>query len=226
MPEEPRVKRAVAFIDGQNLYHAARKRFKAKFPDYDAPALARAVCSGRGWELIQTRFYTGVHKIEFNAIWHLFWHKKFAVMKRQQNVEVISRELMYVNERADPGEGSRHLQRPEKRVIALEKNIDLCIALDAVRLARTQAYDVALIFSQDQDFSEVVDELRAIASEQGRWLKIASAYPQALARPERGINRTDWIPIDFPTYRTCLDVRDYYTSAAREAAEYYKARKK
>jgi hypothetical protein len=33
-------------------------------------------------------------------------------------------------------------------------------------------------FSQDQDFAELADEVRAIAREQQRWLKIASAYPR------------------------------------------------
>jgi len=35
---------------------------------------------------------------------------------------------------------------------------------------------VVLLFSQDQDFAELADEVRAIAREQQRWLKIASAY--------------------------------------------------
>jgi hypothetical protein len=35
-----------------------------------------------------------------------------------------------------------------------------------------------LLFSQDQDFAELADEVRAIAREQQRWLKIANAYPR------------------------------------------------
>jgi uncharacterized LabA/DUF88 family protein len=213
MREEPRVKRAIAFIDGQNLYHAARKRFGAKFPNYDAEALARAVCTKQGWELTATRFYTGVHSIGRNPIWHLFWHKKFAVMRRQQNVAVISRQLMYVNEKATSAQGI-----VEKRIIALEKGIDLCLGLDATRLARLKAFDVALIFSQDQDFAEVADEVRAIGAEQNRWIKIASAFPQAAGTRERGINRTDWLAIDLNTYLTCLDSRDYYGAARRETS--------
>jgi len=38
--------------------------------------------------------------------------------------------------------------------------------------------DVVLLFSQDQDFAELADEVRAIAREQQRRLKIASAYPR------------------------------------------------
>lgn len=35
MPPEPIVKRAVTFIDGQNLFHAAREAFGYIYPNYD-----------------------------------------------------------------------------------------------------------------------------------------------------------------------------------------------
>jgi hypothetical protein len=80
----------------------------------------------------------------------------------------------------------------------------------AIRTARQNELDVAIIFSQDQDFSELADEIRALAQEQGRWMKIASAFPTSPAsRNKRGINGTDWIRIDRATYDACLDPRDY-----------------
>ena len=69
---------------------------------------------------------------------------------------------------------------------------------------------MALVFSQDQDLSEVADEVRVIAKEQGRWIKMASAFPVSpTARNRRGINKTDWVPIDRAIYDACLDLRDY-----------------
>ena len=53
---EPRRKRTVAFIDGQNLYHAAKAAFSYSFPNYDPELLAKAVCDRQGWDLVQTRF--------------------------------------------------------------------------------------------------------------------------------------------------------------------------
>ena len=44
MRPEPLVKRTVAFIDGQNLFHSVREAFGYTYPNYDALALARAVC--------------------------------------------------------------------------------------------------------------------------------------------------------------------------------------
>jgi hypothetical protein len=69
---------------------------------------------------------------------------------------------------------------------------------------------VALIFSQDQDLSEVAQEIRQIAEEQARWIKVASAFPSSPALGNRrGIDKTDWIRIDRTTYDACLDRRDY-----------------
>ncbi len=77
-------------------------------------------------------------------------------------------------------------------------------------MAHQNEYDVALIFSQDQDLSEVAEEIRAIAREQGRWIKVASAFPSSpTMRNRRGIEKTDWIRIDRTTYDTCVDRRDY-----------------
>jgi uncharacterized LabA/DUF88 family protein len=223
MPEEPRVKRAIAFVDGQNLYHAARHQFRSRLPDYDARALAKAVCNRHGWHLTATRFYTGVHKIQKNILWHLFWHKKFSVMERDKDVTIISRELMYVNERVGAPKDDINSPIPvnaEKRMIAMEKGIDLCLALDAIRFARLGALDVVLIFSQDSDFCEVAREIRAMSIEQNRWIKVVSAYPQAKGMKARGIDQTQWIPIDLEMYRSCLDVRDYWGAAHKERGHY------
>ena len=90
-----------------------------------------------------------------------------------------------------------------------EKGIDVRIAVDVVSLAWQHAFDVVLIFSQDQDLSEVAREIRDIARRQDRWIKIASAFPVSPAATNRkGINWTDWIRIDRETYDSCLDPRD------------------
>ena len=90
------------------------------------------------------------------------------------------------------------------------------IALDVIALAHRREYDVALVMSQDQDLSEVAEEIRTIAQEQRRWIKIASAFPQSPAsRNRRGINKTDWIRIDRELYDKCLDRRDYRMKSQR-----------
>jgi hypothetical protein len=74
----------------------------------------------------------------------------------------------------------------------------------------------AIIFSEDQDFTEVTSEIRAIAREQGLWVKIVGAFPiSPTAHSRRGINKTDWFRIDRATYDRCIDPR-YHRPQGRE----------
>lgn len=204
MPSAPVVKRTVAFVDGQNLFHAAKAAFGYTYPNFDPVKLAETVSISRQWNCVGVRFYTGVPDAADNAFWNHFWTAKGAQMGRQ-GVEVFTRPLRYRNRKVVLPDGSYHTF-----LVGDEKGIDVRIALDVIRLAHQAFYDVALVFSQDQDLSEVADEIRTIAREQDRWIKIASAYPYSpTTRNARGINKTDWIRIDRATYDQCLDSRDY-----------------
>lgn len=204
MPAEPPVKRTIAFFDGQNLFHAVRPAFGYNYPNYDVKALAQAICAARGWQLDQARFYTGVPDPTDNALWNGFWAAKLLAMSRQ-GVWTFSRPLRYRNQTVILPDRTTHAF-----LAAEEKGVDVRIALDVIRMALCREYDVALVFSQDQDLSEVAAEVRIISAEQNRWIKIASAFSASpAARNRRGINSTDWIPIDRAAYDACVDPRDY-----------------
>ena len=194
--------RCVVFFDGQNLYHAVKQAFGYTYPNYDPVKLATAVCQQQGWQLNQVRFYTGVPDPADNLQWYNFWSAKLGRLGRR-GVFVFSRSLRYHNRAITLPDGSVRRFR-----VGEEKGIDVRIAIDVIRLASRRQYDVALIFSQDQDLSEAAEEIREVAREQGRWIKIASAYP-AGGRNRRGIDRTDWLAIDRAAYDACLDARDY-----------------
>jgi hypothetical protein len=98
MRAEPPIKRTVAFIDGQNLFHAAREAFGHIYPNYDVRALALAVCRARNWALEQVRFYTGVPDRTDDAFWNQFWAAKLLSMSRQR-IHVYSRSLRYRDKR-------------------------------------------------------------------------------------------------------------------------------
>ena len=49
MDGEPPIKRAVAFVDGQNLFHAAREAFGYTYPNYNVSALAEQAFLSRPW---------------------------------------------------------------------------------------------------------------------------------------------------------------------------------
>jgi uncharacterized LabA/DUF88 family protein len=204
---EPADKRAVVFVDGQNIFHGAREAFGYTYPNYDVLALANAVCAARAWTAVKVRFYSGIPAPTDKPFWNHFWTHKLAAMGRQ-GVEVFSRPLRYRNRSIALPDGTTHTF-----LTGEEKGIDVRIALDVISMAHSRTYDVALVMSQDQDLSEVATEIRTIAQEQQRWIKIASAYPQSpTSRNRRGIDKTDWIPVDRPLYDRCLDRRDYRPS--------------
>lgn len=204
MPPEPSTKRCVAFIDGQNLFFSARDAFGHTYPNYDVKSLAEQIAVANQWQPVQTRFYTGIPDSSDSARWHSFWTKKLLAMSRQ-GVHVFSRPLRYRNKRVELPDGTTHSYLTRE-----EKGIDVRIALDVIRMAHRREYDVALIFSQDQDLSEVAAEIRTISREQGRWIKVACAFPiSPTTSNTRGIDKTDWIRIDRETYDACIDPRTY-----------------
>jgi uncharacterized LabA/DUF88 family protein len=107
--------------------------------------------------LAEVRFYTGVPDRNDNAAWSHFWAAKLARMGRE-GVITYTRALRYRNQTVALRDGREHTI-----LVAQEKGIDVRVALDLVALAHRGAYDVALVFSQDQDLTEAAYELRAIA---------------------------------------------------------------
>ena len=204
MSPGPQRKDAIAFIDGQNLFGTAREAFGYTYPNYDVLKLAQAVCGKHGWTLKQVRFYTGIPDKADNPFWNHFWSAKLLAMSRA-GAYTFSRALRYRTRVIRLPNGGQH-----SFLAGEEKGVDIRIALDVIRLALGHQYDVGLIFSQDQDLSEVAKEVRKIACEQRRWIKLASAYPSSAAsHNRRGIDATDWIPIDKATFDGCIDARDY-----------------
>ena len=60
----------------------------------------------------------------------------------------------------------------------------------------------------------------SIAGEQDRSIKMASAFPVSpTVSNKRGINSTDWIPIDRGLYDNCLDSRDYRPNRAQKSSK-------
>jgi uncharacterized LabA/DUF88 family protein len=193
---EPDPKKAAFFFDGQNLFRAAKDLFDDDpyyHPSYDPLRLAEHICRENKWEMGPVQFYTGIPPRNEDSYWNDYWARKISYMKRR-GVQTFTRH-------------TRH---------GREKGIDVRIALDLIRLARTRKYNVAVIFSQDQDFSEVVCEIKDYCRMEDHWIGLYSAYPfapdMAQTRPKingRGIAGTNWIKIEKHVYDRCLDPNDY-----------------
>jgi hypothetical protein len=134
-----------------------------------------------------------------------FWDLKLAYMKRQ-GIEVYSRPLKYVD-----------IQMPDGTIFPQprEKGVDLRLGLDAVVLAYSHSFDVALVFSQDQDFSELVATLKKITIVKGYWLRMAAAY---LPDGHDAIHGAERIEVSRAMYDACLDPADYRPAMAKAEA--------
>ena len=200
MPAQPRV---VAFFDGQNLYRSVMAAFGYTYPNYDPTKLAKFICDKQKWQLESVRFYTGLPKPQDDPFWNTFWTNKLANLGRQK-VVVYKR---YLSKR------EKEIKTPSGTISIpyfVEKGIDVRLSIDIIRMALKGMYDISLIFSQDQDLSEVADEIRNIAKERASSIKISSAFPN---NPDsaynRGINRTDWHTFSKTEYDACIDPVDY-----------------
>ena len=201
---EPALKRASVFVDGQNLFRHAKDAFGYTFSNYDIGKLARWICEANGWNLTRTHFYTGIPDLEDDAPKHAFWSAKLAAMGRG-GIKVYSRPLRYRTQRLALPDGTEHTFLKGE-----EKGIDIRIALDVISCANANAFDVAVVFSQDQDLTEVAREIRTIALVQKRWIRICSAFPSSpTATNRRGIDQTDWLRVSKAEYDKCIDPRDY-----------------
>ena len=195
--KEPAKKKVVTFFDCQNLFRAAKSIWGYPFPNFDPIKLSKSIVSNfstDGWRICGIRLYTGVHVPSINQGWAHFWNEKLKThLKSDSRVFTFTRPLRY-----------------DACGIPREKGVDIRIALDLVRMARLKEYDVAILFSQDADFSEAADEIRLLAKEQSRWIKIASAFPfSATSNKTFGVPKTDWIRIQKSEYDACIDTSDY-----------------
>lgn len=205
LPPKPSIARAHVFFDGQNLYHSAKECFDYPFPNYDPIKLAEAITSlTPGRRLEKIHFYTGVHDIRHDPFWHAFWSNKLALLPTK-GVNVVTRKLKYSDVPIPMESGGTKVIK-----VGREKGIDLRLGLDLVRLARKGEYDAAIIFSQDTDLEEAVNEVYDIRQEFKLWLWLECAFPiSPTAKNLRGISRTQWRTIDKSLYDRCIDPRDY-----------------
>ncbi len=129
----------------------------------------------------------------------------------RRGVHVVRRVLKYAEQPVEVSPGVLRKVR-----IGRETGIDIRIALDLVRLARHRQYDVAIIFSQDQDLAEAVTEVKAISREIDHWIRLESAFPVGPKKhSRRGINGTNWHRLDKALYDRCIDPTDYRPKRGR-----------
>ena len=203
LPERVFFMRTIVLIDGQNLYHLAKKAWSDDsashsspyvWPSYDVVKLARSLVNRLpGRILAETRFYTGVPNPVAGItqkFWHGFWTSKLRDMK--------SKGVYVYRGRINAG--------------GQEKGVDVSLALDLIRATYEKRFEAAIIVSRDSDFGPAVRMSKDIARMQNRKLRFESSFPiESGSSSVRGIPGTVWVPIDKATYDACLDLTDFRT---------------
>jgi hypothetical protein len=123
-----------------------------------------------GWDVAGINFHTGIPSTADKPFWNQFWTAKMAVVGTRA-IRTFCRPRRYRNQTISLPDGTLAVT-----LVGQEKGVDVRIALDIVRLALDDKYDVALIFSQDQDLSEAVEDVKKISILQNRWVKSACAF--------------------------------------------------
>ena len=193
-----KVLRTYTFIDGQNLFRSVKRCFNYYHPNYDPLILSQKIASSltceehpnTKCEITKVCFYTGVPQKKDNPFWNHIWSTKIRKLKNQ-GVHTFTKKIYYSG-----GEGR-------------EKGIDVRMALDIVRGYRKGNYDVAIIFSQDTDLEEAIEEVYDMRNEfNNRWVQLFCAFPY-ISNLCWGLNNTKWIKINKKLYDKCIDPRDY-----------------
>ena len=83
------------------------------------------------------------------------------------------------------------------------------MTIDIVRDALRQESKAIVIFSEDQDLSEAINELKIIAKSQNRYINIFSATPYSPSQHGKPIYGSEHIKISEADYNQCIDTRDY-----------------
>ena len=131
--------RVMIFIDGSNLYHGLKKDFGRT--DLDYGHFAELLCDGR--QLVRVHYYNAPFPQELN---------KQRYQSQQRFFDKL-REIPYhrvILGRLEPRPGN----------VLVEKGVDIKIAVDMMRLAASDVYDVAILVSGDGDFASVVEAVQ------------------------------------------------------------------
>jgi uncharacterized LabA/DUF88 family protein len=132
--------RAFVFIDYQNMYRSAREAFGweeqgGQYGSFRPLGFARYVTQSDDRDLRAVRVYTGVPTPEGDAKGH------GAMQRRLQAWRDEDRSLVSVHDRP--------LRYPPRK--GREKGVDVQLAVDFVRLALDDEYDLAVVASADSD---------------------------------------------------------------------------
>ena len=204
------VRRAVVFVDYQNMYRSAREAFgwqseASHFGSFRPYALGRQMVRDEKCVLTQVRVYTGIHTPHRNAVLHGHMQRRMLawVAAAPDKVQVFPRSLRY-----------------DAHGKAREKGVDVELAIDIVALATDDAFDTLVVASADTD---LVPAIQFVADRFPDKKIVTAGYqrlegrkpPAPLDLPGGGVDRRFVTARDFARI---VDKTNYFESASDTSA--------
>lgn len=145
------------FVDYQNAHASGHERYCGAFDRMhecllDPLKLAQQIIKRRapGGEIAEVRVYRGKPDTRKEPFLASANDRQFSAWVQDRRVNVIRRPLRYPNDWGEPD----CIEKPR------EKGIDVQLAVDLVRLAYENAFDVYIVFSRDTDLLPPIEMLR------------------------------------------------------------------
>jgi uncharacterized LabA/DUF88 family protein len=204
---QDRNQRTVVFVDYQNAYRSARQAYGweaegGHYGNLNPYGLGRQMVRSGGRVLSQVRVYTGIHTPQRNPPQHAQMQRRMSawVAAAPDKVQLFPRPLRY------------SARRPKGE----EKGVDVELAIDLVRLAIDDEFDVAVLASADSD---LVPPLQFVADRFPEKALVTVGFepidgcvaPAPLDLPRGNVERTWITKRDFDRM---ADKRNFYLSAS------------
>jgi uncharacterized LabA/DUF88 family protein len=133
------VQKVCVFIDGSNFYHGVKNQFGNTHIDFYK--LSMALCGSQRM-LVRTYYYNAPVNKEDDEEMYKSQQRFFASLDR---TSYLTKKLGRLEHRG----GS-----------VIEKGVDIFLAVDMMKYAYNNSYDVAILISSDGDFSEAVNAVK------------------------------------------------------------------
>ncbi len=209
--------RAYCFFDAENVFYALRKILKARHTVYSPNLLSETII-----EIIQNNpdqlrlpvdrnlfkhnnikierifYYRGEPNKEYEPEKYSNLQKIIRAMKVHDKNNILTIKTLPFAYLHDVNENDK-----VNILHAREKGIDITIALDIYKYASEKQYDIALVFSQDQDLGAVLPYIRDVEQNQNKRIPIFSVFPRSEDNANMiplGIRKTNHIGYSYKDY--------------------------
>lgn len=145
MKDKKETKRVIIFIDGSNLYHIVKKLLPDKKPnDFNFEEFVKYLAGDRN--LIRTYYYNVPLDMMKDLDSYMKQQRFFDKIKRTPNFTFV---LCRLQKKKSGGKTNYEA-----------KEDDIHLAVDMVKLAYNEAYDIAILVSSDGDFVPAVQAIK------------------------------------------------------------------